>query len=128
MKEKAYFVFRPRTAADLGPKNPEGKWREYRIVKTIRLNRIDFENFSADLLADRQDVLLDVRSHAVHGHAAFLRKEQAVDVLAERTLAAAVVPDDRDKGTLLNLEIDLKKRGAFGVFILIGYVVKNDHG
>ena len=35
MKEKAYFVFRPRTAADLSPKNPDGKWREYRIVKTI---------------------------------------------------------------------------------------------
>ena len=54
MKEKAYFVFRPRTAADLSPKNPDGKWREYRIVKTIRLNRIDFENFATDLLADRQ--------------------------------------------------------------------------
>ena len=54
MKEKAYFVFRPRTAADLSLKNPDGKWREYRIVKTICLNRIDFENFATDLLADRQ--------------------------------------------------------------------------
>ena len=54
MKEKAYFVFRPRTAADLSPKNPDGKWREYRIVKTICLYRIDFENFATDLLADRQ--------------------------------------------------------------------------
>ena len=54
MKEKAYFVFRPRTAADLSPKNPDGKWREYRIVKTICLYRIDFENFATDLLGDRQ--------------------------------------------------------------------------
>ena len=54
MKEKAYFVFRPRTTADLTLKNPAGKWLEYRIVKTICLAGIDFENFAADLLADRQ--------------------------------------------------------------------------
>ena len=54
MKEKAWFVFRPRTVADLTLKNPAGKWREYRIVKTICLYRIDFENFATDLLADRQ--------------------------------------------------------------------------
>ena len=54
MKEKAYFVFRPRIVADLSLKNPGGKWLEYRIVKTVCLNRIDYENFAADLLADRQ--------------------------------------------------------------------------
>ena len=54
MKEKAWFVFRPRTAADLTLKNPAGKWMEYRIVKTICLNGIDYENFTTDLLADRQ--------------------------------------------------------------------------
>ena len=54
MKEKAYFVFRPKTAADLNLKNPTGKWLEYRIVKTICLNGIDYENFVTDLLADRQ--------------------------------------------------------------------------
>lgn len=53
MKERAYFVFRPRTVADLGTKNQEGKWQEYRIVKTICLNRIDYENFITDMLADR---------------------------------------------------------------------------
>ena len=54
MKEKAWFVFRPRTAADLTLKNPAGKWREYRIVKTICLDGIDYENFITDMIADRQ--------------------------------------------------------------------------
>jgi len=54
MKEKAWFVFRPRTVAELTMKNPAGKWLEYRIVKTICLNGIDYKNFAADLLADRQ--------------------------------------------------------------------------
>lgn len=54
MKEKAWFAFRPRTAADLTLKKRAGKWMEYRIVKTICLNGIDYENFTTDLLADRQ--------------------------------------------------------------------------
>ncbi len=54
MKEKAYFVFRPRIVADLSLKNPGGKWLEYRIVKTICLTGIDYENFATDLLANRQ--------------------------------------------------------------------------
>ena len=54
MKEKAYFVFRPRIVADLSLKKTGGKWLEYRIVKTICLTGIDYENFATDLLADRQ--------------------------------------------------------------------------
>ena len=54
MQEKAYFVFRPRTAADLSIENSAGKWKKYRIVKTVCLSQIDFENFETDLLADRQ--------------------------------------------------------------------------
>ena len=54
MKEKAWFVFRPRIVADLSLKNPAGKWLEYRIVKTICLTGIDYEHFATDLLADRQ--------------------------------------------------------------------------
>ena len=54
MKEKAYFVFRPRRIEDLKLSNPDGKWMEYRIVRTICLSKIDFENFATDLLADRQ--------------------------------------------------------------------------
>lgn len=54
MKERAFFVFRPRTVSDLSIGNGDGKWREYRIVKTVRLSRIEYENFTTDLLADRQ--------------------------------------------------------------------------
>lgn len=54
MKEKALFFFEPRRIDDLAPGNPGGKWMEYRIVKTIYLNKIDYENFTTDLLADRQ--------------------------------------------------------------------------
>ena len=54
MKEKAYFIFRPRTTADLTLKNPAGKWMEYRIMKTICLDAIDYKNFATDLLVDRQ--------------------------------------------------------------------------
>ena len=54
MEGIAYFVFRPRTFDDLSLENPTGKWRKYRIVKTICLPQIDFENFTTDLLADRQ--------------------------------------------------------------------------
>lgn len=54
MKEKAFFVFRPRTAEDLTVRNPGGKWMEYRIVKKITLSNGDYKNFITDLLADRQ--------------------------------------------------------------------------
>ena len=54
MKERALFFFEPRRIDDLAPGNPGGKWMEYRIVKTICLSKIDFENFTNDLLADRQ--------------------------------------------------------------------------
>ena len=54
MKERAYFVFRPRTVSDLSIGTADGKWREYRIVKTICLSRMDYDNFTTDLLADRQ--------------------------------------------------------------------------
>lgn len=54
MKERAFFVFRPRTVSDLSIGTGDGKWREYRIVETVRLSRMDYENFTTDLLADRQ--------------------------------------------------------------------------
>lgn len=54
MKEKAWFMFRPRRAEDLTIRNPEGKWMEYRIVKTIMLSKGDYENFTTDLLVDRR--------------------------------------------------------------------------
>ena len=54
MKEKPYFVFRPRRMEDLLPGNKNGKWQEFQIVKTIHLGKLDFENFANDLLVDRQ--------------------------------------------------------------------------
>ena len=54
MKEKAFFVFRPRSVEELTFENPNGKMREYRIVKSICLSQIDHQNFATDLLADRQ--------------------------------------------------------------------------
>lgn len=54
MKEKALFFFEPRRIDDLSPGNPGGKWMEFHIVKTICLSKIDYENFTTDLLADRQ--------------------------------------------------------------------------
>lgn len=54
MKERALFFFEPRRIEDLVPSNPNGKWMQYCIVKTISLSKIEFENFTTDLLADRQ--------------------------------------------------------------------------
>jgi len=50
----AYFVERPRTAWDLfRPHLPERELA-YEIKEKIRLKTIDFDNFSYDMLADRQ--------------------------------------------------------------------------
>mgnify|MGYP001473168269 CR=1 FL=1 len=51
---RAYFVSTPRTYHDLfKPHLPEAE-REYEIVKIIELSGIDYENFSEDMLVDRQ--------------------------------------------------------------------------
>ena len=50
----AYFYFRPRTVRDLRRPHLLESETEYEIVKTITLSGIDYENFSEDLLADRQ--------------------------------------------------------------------------
>lgn len=65
MKGKAWFVFEPRRVDDLSIENRSGKWMEYKVVKTICLSKIDYENFSSDLLADRQfieDVISSCRN------------------------------------------------------------------
>ena len=54
MKERAWFVFEPRRTEDLAFGHCEGKWMDYEVVKTVCLSKIDYENFSTDLLADRQ--------------------------------------------------------------------------
>ncbi|MBQ6431293.1 MAG: hypothetical protein IJJ99_05400 [Oscillospiraceae bacterium] len=52
MEQKAYFVLRPRRIDEMQTA-AEGEWRAYQVVSTIRLRRIDYDNFAADLLADR---------------------------------------------------------------------------
>ena len=54
MKEKAFFVERPRTIGDLMQPHLYKHEREYQIVKTIELGKIDYENFITDMLVDRQ--------------------------------------------------------------------------
>lgn len=54
MREKAWFVFEPRRVEDLALGRCKGKWIEYNVVKTLCLNKVDYKNFSTDLLADRQ--------------------------------------------------------------------------
>ena len=50
----AIFVKRPRTITDLLDKQSSGNKQPYEIVKNIELNPIDYENFTTDMLADRQ--------------------------------------------------------------------------
>lgn len=53
-KGMAYFINRPRMQEDLKvPHLPEEE-QPYEIVKHISLKGIDYENFSLDMLADRQ--------------------------------------------------------------------------
>ena len=54
MRDFAYFVERPRTIEDLLQPHLFEQEREYRIVKTIVLGKMDYENFITDMLADRQ--------------------------------------------------------------------------
>ena len=54
MKEKAFFVERPHTIEDLMQPHLLAHERKYRIVKTIELGKLDYENFVTDMLADRQ--------------------------------------------------------------------------
>ena len=50
----AYFVESPRTINDLMQPHPIEQEQVYEIVKTIKLSKIDYENFITDMVADRQ--------------------------------------------------------------------------
>ena len=54
MNGTAYFVRHPRTAADLIAPHLLKHERSYEVVKTIILSDIEYENFTSDMLADRQ--------------------------------------------------------------------------
>lgn len=49
----AYFVYRPRTVAELRRPHLLSDEREYEIADTVLLPRIDYENFITDLLVTR---------------------------------------------------------------------------
>ena len=51
---RAYFVVLPRRIEDLVRPHPVELEREYEVVKTIRLAKIDYDNFVTDMVADRQ--------------------------------------------------------------------------
>lgn len=50
----AFFVDRPRIIEDLFSPHLLERERPYKVVKTIRLSKINYENFITDMLADRQ--------------------------------------------------------------------------
>ena len=50
----ACFIRHPHTIGDLMQPHLHKHEREYQIVKTIELGKMDYENFITDMLADRQ--------------------------------------------------------------------------
>lgn len=54
MQGYAYFVERPRRLEELMCPHPIERERPYRIVASVQLAAIDYENFVTDMLADRQ--------------------------------------------------------------------------
>lgn len=49
-----FFVKKPRTIEDLTQLHFIEQERQYEIVKTVELDKINYENFITDMLADRQ--------------------------------------------------------------------------
>lgn len=50
----AFFVYRPRRLADLCRPHLLEEETPYRIASVVRLSPIEYENFSEDLLVDRE--------------------------------------------------------------------------
>lgn len=65
-KEFAFFVEKPRRIDDLIRPHPIEMEQQYEVVKTIRLPKIDYENFITDMVADRL-FLEDNASHCSAG-------------------------------------------------------------
>ena len=64
---KAYFVSDPRRIEDLTVLHLAEKERPFAVVKTVKLAKIDYENFITDMLADRQ---------FIEDHAALCSKDE----------------------------------------------------
>ena len=54
MAGKAYFVSDPRRMEDLTVLHLVERERPFEVVKTVKLAKIDYENFITDMVADRQ--------------------------------------------------------------------------
>ena len=52
MEQTAYFIRRPRRIEELRAEE-NGRRHPYRIVSSLRLGWMDYENFVTDLLSDR---------------------------------------------------------------------------
>ena len=50
----AYFVKAPHRIEDLRTPHPVEEERAYKVVKQVKLAKIDYENFITDMVADRQ--------------------------------------------------------------------------
>ena len=50
----AYFVEGPRVIEELKVPHPIEQETQYEIVKTVKLAKIDYENFITDMIVDRQ--------------------------------------------------------------------------
>ena len=50
----AYFVRTPRRIEDLLAYHPIKRERPFEIIKEVTLPKIDYENFTSDMIADRQ--------------------------------------------------------------------------
>lgn len=50
----AYFVYSPRTISDLFQPHDLRNEKAYRVVQTVSLSAMSYENFITDMLADRQ--------------------------------------------------------------------------
>lgn len=50
----AYFVYSPRTISDLFQPHDLRSEKPYRVVHTVSLSAMSYENFITDMLADRE--------------------------------------------------------------------------
>ena len=50
----AYFVKAPHRIEDLRTPHPVEEERAYKVIKQVKLAKIDYENFITDMVADRQ--------------------------------------------------------------------------
>ena len=85
----AYFVRSPRRIEDLQVLHLVEKERQFEIVETVKLAKIDYENFITDMLADRQ---------FIEDHAALCSKGRAWRcILVQqrgRTDGVIIMPED----------------------------------